>query len=76
MAEVLCKCGIRREPGWLYFVDKGGNAARVKMARKGQRTDKKQEVLHRCGVRREKGYLYFLDKKGNVSRAKMARGRK
>ncbi len=76
MAEVLCKCGIRREPGWLYFVDKHGNAARVRMARRGQKTNKKQEVMHKCGVKREKGYLYFIDKKGNVARTKMARGRK
>lgn len=76
MAEVLCKCGIRREPGYLYFVDKKGNAARVPMARKGQKTSKKQETVHNCGIKREKGYLYFIDKKGNAARAKMARGRK
>ncbi|MBU4265795.1 MAG: hypothetical protein L6243_02870 [Candidatus Altiarchaeales archaeon] len=76
MAEVLCKCGIKREPGYLYFVDKKGNAARCKMARKGQKSDKKQEVLHECGIKRESGYLYFIDKKGNCARAKMARGGK
>ena len=76
MAEVLCKCGIKREPGYLYFVDKKGNAARCKMARKGQKTDKKQEVLHECGIKRESGYLYFIDKTGNCARAKMARGGK
>ena len=76
MAEVLVRCGIKRESGWLYFVDKRGNAARVRMARKGQKTDKKQEVLHKAGVKREKGYLYFIDKGGNIARARMARGRK
>lgn len=76
MAEVLHKCGIKREKGWLYFVDKKGNAARVQMARKGQKTSKKQEVLCKCGLKREKGWLYFIDKKGNSARAKMARGRK
>ena len=76
MAEVLCKCGIKREPGYLYFVNKDGNSARVQMARKGQKTSKKQEVMHKCGIKREKGYLYFVDKKGNTSRAKMARGGK
>ena len=76
MAEVLVKCGVKREPGYLYFVDKNGNAARVKMARKGQKTSKKQEILHKAGVKRQKGYLYFIDKKGNIARAKMARGRK
>jgi len=76
MAEILVKCGLKRESGYLYFVDKNGNAARVQMARKGQKTSKKQEVLHKAGVKREKGYLYFIDKKGNIARAKMARGRK
>ena len=74
MAEVLVKTGIKRESGWLYFVDKAGNAARVRMARKGEKTNKKQEVLAKSGVKREKGYLYFIDKAGNVARAKMARG--
>ena len=76
MAEVLCKMNLRREPGYLYFIDKNGNAARCKMARKGQKTDKRQEVLHKCGIKREKGYLYFIDKSGNAARAKMARGGK
>ncbi len=76
MAEVLHKCGIKRESGWLYFLNKQGNVARVKMARAGKKSDKKQEVVCKCGIKREKGWLYFVDKKGNASRAKMARGRK
>jgi hypothetical protein len=76
MAEVLHKAGIKRQSGWLYFVDKNGNAARVQMARKGMKTSKKQEVLVKCGVKRQAGWLYFIDKKGNVARTKMARGRK
>lgn len=73
MAESLCDCGIKRESGWLYFVDKQGNAARAKMARRGQKVDRKQEVVHNCGLQREEGYLYFIDKGGNAARAKMAR---
>lgn len=76
MAEILVNCGVKREPGYLYFVDKNGNAARVAMARRGQKSSKKQEVLHKAGVKREQGYLYFIDKKGNIARTKMARGRK
>ena len=76
MAEVLHKCGIKRAPGYLYFINKQGNAARVQMARKGKKTSTKQETLCKCGLKREKGYLYFIDKKGNASRAKMARGGK
>jgi hypothetical protein len=76
MAEVLAKAGVKRQSGWLYFVDKNGNAARVQMARKGVKTSKKQEVLYRAGVKRQAGWLYFIDKKGNIARTKMARGRK
>ncbi len=76
MANVLCKCDIKREPGYLYFVNKDGNAARVPMARKGMKASKKQEVVHKCGITRKSGYLYFVDKKGNVAEAKMARGGK
>lgn len=74
MAEVVCRCGLKRESGYLYFVNKDGNAARVAMARAGKKTSKKQEVLHKCGVKRKQGYLYFIDKKGNVAMAKMSRG--
>jgi hypothetical protein len=74
MAEILHKCGIKRQSGYLYFIDKKGNAARVQMARKGKKTSKKQEVLCKCGIKRQKGYLYFISKQGNASRAKMARG--
>ena len=74
MAEVVCKCGVKRESGYLYFVNKDGNAARVQMARAGMKTSKKQETLHKCGVKRKSGYLYFIDKKGNVAMTKMNRG--
>ena len=74
MAEVICKCGIKRQSGYLYFVNKHGDAARVQMARAGKKSSKKQEVLHKCGIKRKSGYLYFVDKKGNVAMAKMNRG--
>ena len=33
MAEKVCKCGIKKESGYLYFVDKKGDVSRAKMAR-------------------------------------------
>lgn len=74
MGEVVCRCGVKREPGYLYFVNKQGNCARVAMARAGKKSSKKQEVLHRCGLKRKEGYLYYVDKKGNVVMTKMNRG--
>lgn len=76
MAEKVCKCGIKRQSGYLYFVDKKGNAARAKMVRGGKKGSQKQEVLAKCGVKRQAGFLYFIDKQGDVSKVKMARGGK
>lgn len=77
MGEVLVKTGVKREPGYLYFVDKKGNVARAKMARGGGKKGKqKQEVLAKTGVKRQEGYLYYVDSKGNLCRAKMARRKK
>ena len=70
----MCKCGIKREPGYLYFVNKQGNSARVKMKRPGMKGSFKQEVMHQCGVKRQSGMLYYVDKQGNVAAAAMSRG--
>lgn len=76
MGKVLCKHpGLKREKGFLYFVDKKGNLAKAKMARGGgkKKAKPKQVVVHKCGIKREKGWLYFVDKKMNTSMAKMAK---
>ena len=72
MAEKLERTGIKREKGWLYYLDKQGDVSRVKMARGGKGGGKPQKIA-KCGIDREEGYLYFIDKQGDVSRAKMAR---
>ncbi len=35
MAQKVMKCGIKRESGYLYFIDKDGDISRSKMARGG-----------------------------------------
>ena len=76
MAQKVAKVGVRKQGGYLYFVDKRGNVARAKMVRGGKKKGKqKQEVVAKAGIRKEKGYLYFIDKQGDISRAKMVRGR-
>ena len=75
MAEKVQKVGIKREKGYLYYLDKQGDVSRAKMARGGKKGGKPQKVA-KCGVKREEGYLYFIDKQGDVARVKMARGKK
>ena len=70
MAEMVHKCGIKREEGFLYYIDKDGDVSRAKMARGGKKGGRPSKVM-KVGLKKAKGYLYYLDKKGNISRAKM-----
>ena len=76
MALVVLKAGIKREKGWLYFLDKKGNIARVKMTVGRKRPTSKPQTVLKCALRKENGFLYFIDKDGNVGRAKLKRGGK
>jgi len=75
MAEKVAKAGIKREKGYLYYLDKQGDISKAKMARGGKKGGKPSKV-EKLGVKRAEGYLYFIDKQGDVSRAKMARRKK
>ncbi len=74
MAEKVAKVGVKKQGGYLYFVDKKGDVSRAKMAR-GKKKGGSPEKVAKVGVKKQGGYLYFVDKHGDVSRAKMARGR-
>jgi hypothetical protein len=73
MAEKVMKLGIKRQKGYLYFLDKKGDVSCAKMAR-GKKKGGSPQKVEKCGVTKKKGYLYFIDKKGDVSCAKMKRG--
>ena len=75
MAKKVAKVGVKKRPGFLYFVDKKGNVACAKMARGKKKGKAKIETVAKVGIKKEKGFLYFIDKKGDISCAKMARGR-
>ena len=74
MATKCAKVGVKKEKGYLYFVDKKGNVARAKMARGKKKGKAKVQVVAKVGVKKKAGFLYFIDKKGDISCAKMARG--
>ncbi len=72
--EKVAKLGVKREAGYLYYIDKSGNLARAPMARAGQAKGKKKpEVVAKAGIKREQGYMYFMDSDGDIARTKMAR---
>jgi len=75
MAEKIMKVGVKREKGYLYYIDKQGDVSCAKMARGNKKGGSPKKVA-KCCIKRKTGYLYFLDKKGDVSCAKMKRGGK
>ena len=75
MAQKVAKVGVKKQAGYLYFVDKAGDVSRAKMARGGKKGGKPEKVA-KVGTKKQKGFLYFIDKQGDISCAKMARGGK
>jgi hypothetical protein len=77
MATKVAKVGIKKEEGFLYYLDKKGNISRAKMGRGRKASKMKPQTVAKLGIKREPGYLYFVDKGGDLSMAKMSRkGRK
>lgn len=77
MAKKVAKVGVKKESGYLYFVDKDGDISCAVMARGRKKGKKaKPKKCAKAGIKKESGFLYFVDKDGDISCAKMARGRK
>ncbi|MDO8602435.1 MAG: hypothetical protein Q7O04_01115 [Candidatus Omnitrophota bacterium] len=39
--EKVLKCGVKKQKGYLYFIDKQGDISRAKMARGGKKKKKR-----------------------------------
>ena len=75
MAKKVAKVGIKKEKGYLYFVDKNGDISCAKMAR-GSRKGGAPKKVAKVGIKKQAGFLYFIDKQGDISCAQMVRGGK
>lgn len=73
MAQKVAKAGVKRQKGYLYYLDKRGNVSCAKMARGKSKGGSPKQVV-KLGIKRKEGYLYFIDKQGDVSCAKMKVG--
>lgn len=76
MATVVERTEIRREKGWLYFIDKVGDVSRARMARGSGQGQRGRQKVTKVGIEREEGFLYFIDKQGNIAKVKMKRAAK
>ena len=73
MAQKVSQCKVKKQQGYLYFVDKKGDTSCAKMAR-GKKKGGSAKKVCKVGVHKKAGYLYFVDKQGDISCAKMVRG--
>ena len=76
MAIKVKTCGVKREKGYLYYIDKDGDVSRTKVGRRSEESKAIVEKVSTVALKKEKGFLYFLDKEGDVAKTSMSRGRK
>lgn len=67
----------KKEKGYLYFVDRGGDISRAKMVKGRKKEKQKKEKVLKVGITRQPGLLYYVDKNLEIKSARMNRsGRK
>jgi hypothetical protein len=71
MAELVKKLGIKRESGWVYFVDADGDVSRGRVGAivgfNPTRYAKPVKVMI-VGIAREEGFLYRVSEDGDIVR--------
>ena len=75
MGKIILKTGLKRENGYVYFITKAGDLAKVKTARHGKRKDKKRQIIAKLGIKKEKGRLYYVDRSMNIGKTSLVLGR-
>ncbi|MFT4310984.1 MAG: hypothetical protein ACMXYC_05125 [Candidatus Woesearchaeota archaeon] len=72
MKELVQKVGLKKEPGFLYFIDTQGNIVQTPMHRSAHKT---QRVVAHTNITRDSTYLYYVDKQGDICRTLRKSGR-
>jgi topoisomerase IA-like protein len=54
MATKVLKCGIKKESGYLYFIDKDGDVSKAKMARGGKKKKAAKKKVAKKKVTKKK----------------------
>jgi len=69
--EIVLELGIKRESGWIYFIDKDGDVCKGRIGGiKSYNPLKYSDPIKvkKVGLKRESGYLYILSDEGNIIR--------
>lgn len=54
MAQKVAKVGIKKESGYLYFIDKKGDVSRAKMSRGGKKKKAKKAPAKKAGKKKKR----------------------
>ncbi|MBW3011468.1 hypothetical protein KY335_02705 [Candidatus Woesearchaeota archaeon] len=74
VSRKVAKLGVKREPGFLYFVDRSGDVWAVTSIKTN--IEKKKVLVARAGIQKKPNCLYYLDKNGDVCEVLMNRSGK
>ena len=69
MNEKISETKIKREKGWLYYLDKGGDISACPISKGRESFKHLAKKILKLGVKREKGFLYFIDKEGYLCKS-------
>jgi len=67
----IAKTGIKRQKGFLYFIDRKGDISCVPMRNLGKKGGVRKVL--RVGIKKRPNYMYFVNKTGNICEVKMSR---
>jgi hypothetical protein len=67
MVEKVVRLGIKKEKGYLYYLDQKG-VFKVKMDSQG-RASGKPALVKDLELPNQRGFLYFVDRDGDVARS-------
>jgi hypothetical protein len=67
--EVVSELGIKREPGFLYFL-RGTDVWKAPLKRPGKSVVSEVQKVVEGKFERERGFLYYINKSGHVARVK------
>jgi hypothetical protein len=66
--EKVARVAIKKEQGYLYFLNVDGDIYRVKMDQHGRHKGEPALVVQ-LKIKKDQGFLYFVDGDGDVSRS-------
>lgn len=72
--ELVRRTNIKKEKGYIYFLDDEGDLMRTKLiAPPGKKM--KFVVVKKLGIKKKSGYVYFLDTEGSIRKISLEKNK-